>query len=55
MTMWCMEERRSRAARIIPLALSPTALQHGNDLLFRGPVRSYVDARLSDYLEGARL
>ena len=31
---------------IIPLALSPAALQRGDDLLFRGPVRSYVDARL---------
>jgi type IV secretory pathway TraG/TraD family ATPase VirD4 len=39
--------------RIIPLALSPTALQHGNDLLFPGPTRSYVDARLSDYLKVA--
>ncbi len=39
--------------RIIPLALSPAALQHGNDLLFRGPVRSYVDARLRDYLNAA--
>ncbi len=37
--------------RIIPLALSSAALQHGNDLLFRGPVRSYVDARLCDYLK----
>jgi type IV secretory pathway TraG/TraD family ATPase VirD4 len=39
--------------RIVPLALSPNALQHGNDLLFPGPVRSYVDARLSDYLKVA--
>lgn len=37
--------------RIIPLALSSVALQHGDDLLFRGPVRSYVDARLCDYLK----
>ena len=37
--------------RIIPLALSPAARQHGNDLLFRGPVRSYVDARLNVYLK----
>jgi len=37
--------------RIIPLALSSSALQHGNDLLFRGPVRSYVDARLHEYLK----
>ena len=39
--------------RIIPLALSPTALQRGEDLLFRGPIRSYVDARLCDYLKVA--
>lgn len=39
--------------RFIPLALSPTALQHGDDLLFRGPVRSYVDALLCDYLKVA--
>jgi hypothetical protein len=39
--------------RIIPLALSPTALRDGDDLLFRGPVRSYVDARLCDYLKAA--
>ena len=39
--------------RIIPLALSPAALQRGDDLLFRGPVRSYVDARLCDYLKAA--
>ncbi len=39
--------------RIIPLALSPTAIQHGYDLLFRGPVRSYVDSRLSGYLKAA--
>lgn len=39
--------------RIIPLALSTTALQGGNDLLFRGPVRSYVDARLHEYLKAA--
>ena len=37
--------------RIIHLALSSAALQHGDDLLFRGPVRSYVDARLCDYLK----
>ncbi len=37
--------------RIIPLALSPAALQRGDDLLFRGPLRSYVDARLCDYLK----
>jgi type IV secretory pathway TraG/TraD family ATPase VirD4 len=39
--------------RVIPLALSTTALQRGNDLLFRGPVRSYVDARLHEYLRAA--
>jgi type IV secretory pathway TraG/TraD family ATPase VirD4 len=39
--------------RIIPLALSPAALQRGDDLLFRGPIRSYVDARLCDYLKVA--
>lgn len=37
--------------RIMHLALSPAARQHGDDLLFRGPVRSYVDARLNDYLK----
>jgi type IV secretory pathway TraG/TraD family ATPase VirD4 len=35
----------------IPLALSPAALRRGDDLLFRGPIRSYVDARLCDYLK----
>ncbi len=39
--------------RIISLTLSPAALQRGEDLLFRGPVRSYVDARLCDYLKVA--
>jgi len=39
--------------RIIPLALSPSALQSGDDLLFRGPLRSYVDARMGDYLKVA--
>lgn len=34
----------------IPLALSEEAQQHGALLLFRGPQRSYVDARLSAYL-----
>ena len=37
--------------RVIPLALSETARQHGYNLLFRGPQRSYVDARLRDYLK----
>jgi len=39
--------------RMIPLALSQTAVQHGYNLLFRGPVRSYVDSRLSGYLKVA--
>lgn len=39
--------------RVLPLALSTTALQRGNDLLFRGPVLSYVDARLHEYLRAA--
>jgi hypothetical protein len=39
--------------RVIPLTPSSTALQHGDDLLFHGPVRSYVDARLCDYLRVA--
>jgi type IV secretory pathway TraG/TraD family ATPase VirD4 len=39
--------------KIIPLSLSPAALQRGDDLLFRGPVRSYVDARLCNYLKAA--
>ncbi len=34
----------------IPLALSEEAQQHGDWLLFRGPERGYVDARLSSYL-----
>ena len=37
--------------KFIPLALSETARQHGYNLLFRGPQRSYVDARLRDYLK----
>ncbi len=36
--------------RTLPLALSVSAQQHGYALLFRGPVRSYVDARLSAYM-----
>jgi type IV secretory pathway TraG/TraD family ATPase VirD4 len=35
----------------IPLALSDDARQQGYSLLFRGPQRSYVDARLRDYLK----
>jgi len=34
----------------IPLVLSEEAQQHGGLLLFRGPQRNYVDARLSAYL-----
>jgi hypothetical protein len=37
--------------RPIPLALSADARGHGYSLLFRGPERSYVDARLGDYLK----
>jgi hypothetical protein len=37
--------------RPIPLALSADARQHGYSLLFRSPERSYVDARLRDYLK----
>jgi hypothetical protein len=37
--------------RPIPLALSNDARQHGYSLLFRGPERGYVDARLRDYLK----
>jgi type IV secretory pathway TraG/TraD family ATPase VirD4 len=46
---------RSREAdgKTIPLALSPSALQHGYTLLFRGPQRSFVDARLRDFLAEA--
>ena len=38
----------------IPLALSADARQHGYLLLFYGPERSYVDARLRDYLKDAQ-
>lgn len=37
--------------KILPLALSDAARQHGYNLLFRGPQRSYVDVRLRDYLK----
>jgi hypothetical protein len=37
--------------RPIPLALSADARQNGYSLLFRGPERIYVDARLRDYLK----
>jgi type IV secretory pathway TraG/TraD family ATPase VirD4 len=36
----------------IPLALSTEARERGYSLLFRGPERSYVDARFSVYLRG---
>jgi len=37
--------------RPLPLAPSADARQHGYSLLFLGPQRSYVDARLRDYLK----
>jgi len=37
--------------RSVPLRLSTDARQQGYALLFRGPERSYVDARLRDYLK----
>jgi len=37
--------------QILPLTLSESARQQGYALLFRGPVRSYVDSRLSAYLK----
>ncbi len=46
-------ETAEPGGRIIPLELSPAALQRGNDLLLRGPVRSYADAWLCDYLKVA--
>jgi hypothetical protein len=36
--------------KVIPLALSESATQHGYTLLFASPLRSYVDARLSPFL-----
>jgi type IV secretory pathway TraG/TraD family ATPase VirD4 len=42
---------RETDGRTIPLALSPRARQQGDTLLFRGPRRSFVDARLRDYLK----
>jgi type IV secretory pathway TraG/TraD family ATPase VirD4 len=39
-------------AQTIPLELSPDARQRGYSLLFRGPERSYVDARFNVYLRG---
>jgi len=38
--------------KTIPLALSPDAHKEGYSLLFRGPQRSFIDARLRDYLRG---
>jgi type IV secretory pathway TraG/TraD family ATPase VirD4 len=37
--------------KVIPLALSPATLYEGNLLLFRGPKRTFIDARLSVYLK----
>ena len=37
--------------KTIPLALTADALQHGNTLLFRGPLRSFSDARLCAYMK----
>jgi len=37
--------------KTIPLALTEDALQHGYTLLFRGPLRSFDDARLCDYMK----
>ncbi|MFZ0662386.1 MAG: type IV secretion system DNA-binding domain-containing protein [Acidobacteriaceae bacterium] len=39
--------------KTLPLTLSKKARQQGYDLLFRGPARSYVDARLSGYLKAS--
>ena len=36
--------------KTLPLALSPAAQEQGYSLLFLGPQRSYVDARLREYL-----
>jgi type IV secretory pathway TraG/TraD family ATPase VirD4 len=44
---------RETDGKTIPLALSPSTLQHGYTLLFRGPQRSFVDARLRDFLKEA--
>ena len=38
-------------AKTIPLALTEDALRHGNTLLFRGPLRSFSDVRLRDYMK----
>ena len=53
MTMWCLGRPLEPGGRIIPLALSPARSSEVTTLLFRGPVRSYVDARLRDYLKAA--
>lgn len=42
---------REPDGRLLPLTLSADARQHGYLLLLRGPERSYVDARLRDYLK----
>jgi type IV secretory pathway TraG/TraD family ATPase VirD4 len=38
--------------KTIPLALTKDTLQHGYTLLFSGPLRSFDDARLRDYMKG---
>ncbi|MGA7521966.1 MAG: type IV secretion system DNA-binding domain-containing protein [Acidobacteriaceae bacterium] len=42
---------REPGGKPLPLALSAAAQQRGYSLLFRGPQRSYVDARLRDFLK----
>lgn len=37
--------------KTIPLVLTEDALQHGYTLLFRGPLRSFDDVRLRDYMK----
>ncbi len=37
--------------KTIPLALTENAIQRGYTLLFRGPLRSFDDARLRDYMK----
>jgi hypothetical protein len=41
---------REKDGGAIPLTLSPGALQRGYSLMFRGPRRSFADARLRDFL-----
>ena len=40
------------SGQMLPLTLSDLARQQGYTLLFRGPLRSYVDSRLGAYLKG---